>query len=129
MYNDENMKTKKNYDENYNNHKQYDLQDSMEQYEGKPEYILEQDRKISRHRRINTNEINHPTMMRNMSHPEIIAEYDITEKLVIDNVQSNKNQDVTQFSYQKYADKYSLTKNCKKMFPLIKFSATDDEEK
>lgn len=123
------MKTKKNYDENYKNHKQYELQDSMEQYEEKPEYNLEQARKVSRHRRINTNEISHPTMMRNMSHPEIIAEYDITEKIAIDNVHSSKNQDVTQFSYQKYADKYSLAKNCKKMFPFIKFSEADNEKK
>ena len=87
------------------------------------------DRKVSRHRRINTNEIDHHTMMRNMSPPEIIAEYDITEKVPIDNIQSSKNHDVIQFSYHKYADKYSLAKNCKIMFPIVKFSAPDNGEK
>jgi hypothetical protein len=107
----------------------HELHDSVEQYEEQPEYQLDMDRKVSRHRRIKTNEIDHHTMMRNMSHPEIIAEYDITERVPIDNIQSGKNHDVIQFSYHKYADKYSLAKNCKKMFPIVKFSATDNEEK
>jgi hypothetical protein len=78
-------------------------------------------RNISRHRRISAPENYHPTIIRNMSNPELVNEYDITERLPIETsgIQSSKHNYSNKISshfkdkaeYTKYADKYSLTKN------------------
>ena len=138
LCNDEDMKTKKNYDEIYRRQKQQmNLHDSMEDYihehksdnsddsghsssankkvKYQPEYEAPQTtRNISRHRRISAPENYHPTIIRNMSNPEIIEEYDVTERIPIEVLHSSKHREESRRKeYAKYADKYSLTKNCK----------------
>lgn len=140
LCNDEDMKTKKNYDEIYKRqNQQMNLHDSMEDYihehksdnsddsersssakkvKYQPEIEVPQTtRNISRHRRISAPENYHPTIIRNMSNPEIIEEYEVTERIPIDVLHSSKHQatrgDSRRDAYGKYSDKYSLTKNCK----------------
>lgn len=127
---DENMKTKKNYEGAYSRQQKHKLHDSLEvdnisqssnesstnkkvRYE--PEYDLlkaKDSKSTSRHRRINV-ESNNPTIIRNMSKPEFIADYDITERVPIQIIESKKPSKEGPESYHKYSDKYCLIKNSK----------------
>lgn len=68
-------------------------------------------RNISRHRRISAPDNYHPTIVRNIDHPEFIEEYEVTERKPLETVQPNKSCEDNQMDFHKYTDKYSLTKN------------------
>lgn len=87
-------------------------------------------RNISRHRRISVNgrtliflnaieNVNNynPTVVRNMSTPDIIEDYEMTERIPLENMKAsstkNKSERLQKDKAEntKYADKYSLTKN------------------
>ena len=96
-------------------------------------------RHVNRHRRISAPDNYHPTVARNMSSPDLINEYDVTKNQPIETsgVQSSKhnyssklqNKFSEKAEYTKYADKYSLTKNCKyyKELQLSKLKQHNEE--
>ncbi|CAI2362319.1 unnamed protein product [Moneuplotes crassus] len=112
LYNEEDMKTKKNYDEFYPEYENIqNLHDSLENYEAQSS--VEQRGNLSRRPRVSSTDQEQPTIIRNKSQPEIIPEYDITRRVPYDKIHSSKNKKISDFNYGKYSDKYSLTKNCK----------------
>ena len=75
-------------------------------------------RKISRHRRISAPDNYNPTMIRNIENTEMIEEYEVTEKIPMEIIYSNKskyklNESEAQKDYWKYSQKYDIVKNCK----------------
>jgi len=71
-------------------------------------YVLNQDdRGVSRHRRISAPDTSHPTIMRKSSQPEYIEDYEDTEKIAMENMSKNPDK----LEYKKYADKYSIAKH------------------
>lgn len=109
LYNQENMKTKKNCEDFYPKYQPInEFSDSLDEYDVNSK--IEENKKISRHKRAGGSNKNRPTIFRNKSQPDLISEYDITKRVIVDQIQSSKNQDILEFSYSKYANKYSLTK-------------------
>ena len=118
IFNDENMKTKKNYDETYNRqHKEVKIQKFFRNCEEQKEHDSsanerkvknmhkedysknEEERGVSRHRRISAPDSSHPTIMRKSSKPEYIEDYEETEKIPMENM--NKKHE--HLEYKKYA--------------------------
>ena len=81
-------------------------------------------RNMSRHKRINASENYNSTVIRNMSAPDLIEEYEVTERIPAEAANGASTSKYAEKQYKfydngekaehtKYADKYSLTKKCK----------------
>ena len=90
-------------------------------YKKVKQHIKQQDvqkssRKVSRHRRISATDNYNPTIIRDIGSPTTIEEYEVTEKIPMEIVHSNKSKyKITGYEaakdYWKYSEKYDLLKN------------------